>query len=49
VSFLEKEVAFNAQLGEALRSLKQVNDTLDKAEELGSERNILEALKSLEG
>ena len=49
VTFLEKETAFNAQLGETLHSLQQVNNTLDKSEELAIERNIVNAIQSLEG
>jgi centromere/kinetochore protein ZW10 len=49
VDFLAKETAFNDQLLEALRSIQRAHDSLDKAEELASERKILEALRLLEG
>lgn len=47
--FLEKEVAFNVHLGEALRSIQEVNDKLDKAEGLAGEKRIIEAMAALEG
>ncbi|KAH6673050.1 centromere/kinetochore protein-like protein zw10 [Halenospora varia] len=46
--FLEKEVAFNVHLGEALRSIQEVNDKLDKAEGLAGEKRIIEAMAVLE-
>ena len=49
VAFLEKETLFNSQLGEALKSLQQVNDTLDKSESLAIDRNIINATQSLQG
>lgn len=47
--FLTKEVSFNDQLLTSLRSLQQVNEKLNKAEELASERRIIDALHMLEG
>ncbi|KAF4626360.1 hypothetical protein G7Y89_g11800 [Cudoniella acicularis] len=49
VAFLSKEMAFNEHLGEALRSIQEVNIKLDKAEELAVEKKITEAMALLEG
>jgi centromere/kinetochore protein ZW10 len=49
VEFLEKELLFNQHLGEALQRIQQVNDTLDRAERVAGEKNILEALGLLAG
>lgn len=49
VEFLTKEISFNDELLTALRSLQAGNDSLDKAEELASERRIVAALLMLEG
>jgi len=49
VNLLEKEIVFNAQLVEALQSIKRANDAMDRTVELGGEDKIADALKSLEG
>ncbi|KAH7306101.1 centromere/kinetochore protein-like protein zw10 [Rhexocercosporidium sp. MPI-PUGE-AT-0058] len=46
--FLTKEVSFNNQLLSVLRSLQAVNESLNMAEELASERRIIDGLHMLE-
>jgi centromere/kinetochore protein ZW10 len=49
VRFLDDEVAFSEHLLQSLRVLQWMNDTLDQAEKLAGERQLLEALRILEG
>lgn len=49
VAFLEKEAAFNSQLGEALNALKESNDSLERAENFAYAKDFHEALRALEG
>ncbi|KAK4169141.1 Centromere/kinetochore protein zw10 [Cladorrhinum sp. PSN259] len=46
--FLVRELSYNAQVQEALRGIKTVNQTLDQVEQARDERRILDALHLLE-
>ncbi|EKD13112.1 centromere kinetochore protein [Drepanopeziza brunnea f. sp. 'multigermtubi' MB_m1] len=48
IDFLSKELSFNDQLLAALRSLQAVNESLNKAEQLASEKRIIDGLHMLE-
>jgi centromere/kinetochore protein ZW10 len=49
IDFLSKELSFNDQLLAALRSLQAVHESLNKAEQLASEKRIIDGLHMLEG
>lgn len=49
LEFLENERLFNKRLGEALHFIYQVTDAVDTAERVAGEKNILAALRLLEG
>ena len=49
VDFLEKEVAFNEQLEEALQYMQEVNSKLDEGRRLAQEKDLLTAQEILEG
>jgi len=49
VTFLEQETLFNSQLNDALISIKDVHERLDKAEKLATQRRILEPIQILAG
>jgi len=46
--FLIRELSYNAQVYEALKRIKTVNQTLDEVEKARDERRILDALLLLE-
>ena len=46
--FLIRELSYNAQVHEALKRIKTVNQTLDEVEKARGERRILDALRLLE-
>ncbi|KAG9244951.1 centromere/kinetochore protein-like protein zw10 [Calycina marina] len=47
VEFLEKEISFNSQLGDALLAIKEVEDCLRKADRLATDKKIIESLQLL--
>ena len=49
LELLQRENLFNKSLSEALERIQQINDTVDNAERVADEKNILEALRLLAG
>lgn len=48
VGFLQREVAYTAQVREALTNIKRVNGLLDEVEQARNERRVLDSLHLLE-